>query len=66
MQYSPRNIKIACEHGGLTHFGGAFFFHEFIRVLQLRRFLARHLHSVFGDHSLGVQPGDRFSTDLCA
>src|SRR5215831_6099956 len=44
MQYSPRNIRIACEHGGLTHFGGAFFFHEFIRVLQLRRFLARHLH----------------------
>src|SRR5215471_3604451 len=44
MQYSPRNIKIACEHSGLTHFGGAFFFHEFIRVLQLRRFLARHLH----------------------
>ena len=43
MQYSPRNIKIACEHGGLTHFGGAFFFHEFMRVLQLRRFLARHL-----------------------
>ena len=44
MQYSPRNIRIACEHGGLTHFGGAFFFHEFIRVLQLRRFLARHLY----------------------
>lgn len=44
MPYSPRNIKIACEHAGLTHFGGAFFFHEFIRVLQLRNFLARHLH----------------------
>jgi hypothetical protein len=27
----------------LTHFGGAFFFHEFMRVLQLRNFLARHL-----------------------
>ena len=43
MKYSPRSIKIACEHAGLTHFGGAFFFHEFIRVLQLRNFLARHL-----------------------
>ena len=43
MQYSPRNIRIACEHEGLTHFGGAFFFHEFIRVLRLRNFLARHL-----------------------
>ena len=44
MRYSPRSIKIACEHAGLTHFGGALFFHEFIRVLQLRNFLARHLH----------------------
>ena len=44
MPYSSRNIKIACEHAGLTHFGGAFFFHEFIRVLQLRNSLARHLH----------------------
>jgi len=43
MRYSPRNVRIACEHAGLTHFGGAFFFHEFIRVLQLRNFLARHL-----------------------
>lgn len=44
MQYSPRSVRIACEHAGLTHFGGAFFFYEFVRVLQLRRFLARHLH----------------------
>jgi hypothetical protein len=27
----------------LTHFGGVFFFHEFLRVLQFRHFLARHL-----------------------
>jgi hypothetical protein len=27
----------------LTHFGGAFFFHEFLRVLQLRDCLARYL-----------------------
>jgi hypothetical protein len=43
MRYSPRNVRVACEHAGLTHFGGAYFFHEFIRVLQLRNFLARHL-----------------------
>jgi hypothetical protein len=40
---SPRNVKIACNHQGLTHFGGIYFFHEFLRVLQLRDFLARHL-----------------------
>ena len=44
VKYSPRNVRIACEHAGLTHFGGAFFFHELIRVPQLRNFLARHLH----------------------
>ena len=43
MRYSPRNIRIACNHKGLTHFGGVYFFHEFLRVLQLRHFLARHL-----------------------
>src|SRR5471030_1863570 len=43
MPYSPRNIKIACNHAGLTHYGGVYFFHEFLRVLQFRHFLARHL-----------------------
>ncbi len=43
MRRSPRNLKIACNHTGLTHFGGAYFFHEFLRVLQFRDFLARHL-----------------------
>lgn len=43
MRRSPKNVRIACNHGGLTHYGGAFFFHEFTRVLQLRDFLARHL-----------------------
>jgi hypothetical protein len=38
MQYSPRNITVACNHKGLTHFGGIYFFHEFLRVLQLRHF----------------------------
>jgi Transposase DDE domain group 1 len=40
---SPRNLKLACNHAGLTHFGGAYFLHEFVRVLQLRDFFARHL-----------------------
>lgn len=43
MPYSPRNIRIACDHAGLTHYGGVYFFHEFLRVLQLRNFLAQHL-----------------------
>lgn len=43
MQYLPRNIKIACNNRGLTHYGGIFFFQEFLRVLQLRHRLARHL-----------------------
>ena len=44
MRRSPRNVIIVCNHGGLTHYGGIVFFHEFTRVLQLRRFLHRHLH----------------------
>lgn len=43
MRYSPRNITVACNHEGLTHVGGIHFFHEFLRVLQLRNFLATHL-----------------------
>jgi hypothetical protein len=40
---SPRNLQIVCNHAGLTHFGGTCFLHEFIRVLQFRDFLSRHL-----------------------
>jgi len=40
---SPRGLKIACNHTGLTHFGGIYFFHEFLRVLHFRQFLARNL-----------------------
>lgn len=43
MRYSPRSVRIACDHRGLTHFGGVYFFNEFLRVLQVRHFLARHL-----------------------
>jgi Transposase DDE domain group 1 len=41
MRRSPRNLQIACDHRGLTHFGGIYFFHEFMRVLQLRHHLSR-------------------------
>jgi hypothetical protein len=40
---SPRNVRLAFSHSGLTHYGRIFFFNEFTRVLQLRRFLTRHL-----------------------
>jgi Transposase DDE domain group 1 len=43
MRRSPRNLRIACNHAGLTHFGGIYFFREFLRVLKLRHFLAQHL-----------------------
>jgi len=44
MPYSPRNIKIACNHAGLTHYGGVYFFHEFLRVLPPLPFSRAALH----------------------
>jgi len=29
-----RNITIACNQNGLTHFGGVYFVHELLRLLQ--------------------------------
>lgn len=43
MHYSPRSIKFACNHRGLTHFGGVHLFHEFLRLLQFRDFLAQQI-----------------------
>jgi hypothetical protein len=43
MRRSPRNLQLACDHRGLTHFGGVYFFHEFLQVLQIRHFLSRNL-----------------------
>jgi len=43
MRHSPRNLRLACDHKGLTHFGGIYFFREFLRVLQFRNFLAHQL-----------------------
>ncbi len=50
MRRSPRNVRIAFLYAGLTRYGGAFFVHEFLRVLQLRHFLARNLHWVRRHH----------------
>jgi Transposase DDE domain group 1 len=44
MPYTPRNVTLAFNHAGLTHYGGSFFLHEFLRVLQIRHFLARQLN----------------------
>jgi Transposase DDE domain group 1 len=40
---SPRNVKFSFNHQGLSHFGGAYFFHEFVRVLHTRLFLAEQI-----------------------
>ena len=54
MRRTPRNLTITCNHTGLTHFGGVVFFHEFVRVLQLRDFLARHLTYPRRNHRYSV------------
>lgn len=43
MRRSPRNLTIACNHRGLTHYGGIYLFHEFAQVLQLRQFASWYL-----------------------
>lgn len=40
---SPRNVRLSFNHRGLSHFGGAYFFHEFVRVLHVRHFLAEQI-----------------------
>ena len=40
---SPRNVRLAFNHRGLSHFGGTYFFHEFVRVLHVRHFLAQQI-----------------------
>ncbi len=54
MRYSPRNIRIACDHAGLTHFGGVYFFREFLRVPRFRNFLSRHLRYPRRNHRYSV------------
>ena len=43
MRRSPRNVRISCNHAGLSHFAGSYFFQEFLRVLHLRYFLAEQI-----------------------
>jgi Transposase DDE domain group 1 len=40
---SPRSVRITYNHASLTHFGGIHLFHEFIRVLHFRDFLAQQI-----------------------
>ena len=63
MQRSPRNLRIAFNHAGFTHYGGILFFNEFTRVLQLPRFLTRHFHYSRRNHEIlhhvhGLKPLD--------
>ncbi len=44
MRRSPRNLKITWNNEGLTHYGGIFLFHQFMGVLQFRRFASWHLN----------------------
>ncbi len=43
MRRSPRNLKITCNHRGLTHYGGVCLFHEFVQVLHFRQLASWHL-----------------------
>ena len=43
MRRSPRNVRISCNHAGLSHFAGSYFFQEFLRVLHFRYFLAEQI-----------------------
>src|SRR6266481_5160720 len=43
MRRSPRNVIVSCNHAGLSHFAGSYFFQEFLRVLHFRYFLAEQI-----------------------
>jgi hypothetical protein len=40
---SPKSLRIIYNHAGLTHFGGVHLFHEFLRALHFRDFLAQQI-----------------------
>jgi hypothetical protein len=44
MRRKPRNLKIAFTDKAQTHFGGIYFFQEFVTLLQLRDRLTHALH----------------------
>lgn len=43
MRRSPTSVRVTYNHAGLTHFGGVHVFHEFLRVLHFRDFLAQQI-----------------------
>jgi len=54
MMHLPKNIKIACNNSGLTHYGGILFFQEFLRVLQFRRCLAQRVEDFRPHHDYSL------------
>jgi hypothetical protein len=54
MMYLPRNLKVACNNSGLTHYGGIVFFQEFLRVLQFRRCLAQRVEDFRPHHNYSL------------
>src|SRR5258708_6422304 len=50
----PRNINIACNNSGLTHYGGILFFQEFLRMLQFRRSLAHRVEDFRSHHDYSL------------
>lgn len=54
MMRLPKNIKIAFNNSGLTHYGGILFFQEFLRLLQFRRFLAQRLEDFRPHHDYSL------------
>ena len=43
MRRSPTSVRITYNHAGLTHFGGVHLFHDFLRVLHFRDFVAQQI-----------------------
>jgi hypothetical protein len=43
MRSGPLNLRTQFTAAGLTHFGGVYLFHRFLRQLRLRRYLGQHL-----------------------
>ena len=56
MLRSPRNVEITFNHAGLTHYGGAFFLHEFLRVRQLRHFSSPAISTGLGATTTTASP----------
>src|SRR2546425_869974 len=62
MRRSLRNLKIACNHRGLTHYGGVCLFHEFIQVLRFREFTSWHLSYPRRNHDYSVRLAPAFAS----